>query len=597
MLNLHSLGADKLILLAADFAADLSSAAYAAQRALAGAGLRWEIHAGAALDSQAGLRIALDTPADVDARSTQAYSLVIDAHGIVIHAGGADGAFFGAMTLVQLLRQYGAALPYLKIADRPDFARRGVMLDISRDKVPTMETLFALVDQFAELKMNELQLYTEHTFAFRKHPKVWAGKSPMTGEEILQLDAYCRERHIELVPNLNVFGHMRRWLILDEYRDLAEAPNGCDTQWGRFEQPFTLNPSDPRSLALVGDIFDETLPHFRADVVNIGGDETVDLGQGASRELVAQHGVGRVYLDFLLKIHAELKRRGRRMQFWGDIIMEHPELVAELPKDVVALEWGYEFDHPFADHAARFASSGIPFYVCPGTSAWNSLGGRTENMIGNIRSAAENGLHNGALGFLNTDWGDAGHLQPLPVSFLGYAFGAALGWSVDTNRDIDIAAAASLHIFGDPSGASGRFAYEVGNLYTRLPRTHNSTGYARAAITRADELPDVLRTLPAVTTDALLVEVDRLAGECARLNMNRADAAHIRAEYAHVLRLIRYGTLRLQHAAAGIRLSADEERALIDDLVAEHDRVWLLRNRIGGMDDSADNLRFRPDGC
>ena len=100
-----------------------------------------------------------------------------------------------------------------------------------------------------------------------------------------------------------------------------------------------------------------------------------------------------------------------------------------------------------------------------------------------------------------------------------------------------------------------------------------------------------------MTTDALLVEVDRLAGECARLNMNRADAAHIRAEYAHVLRLIRYGTLRLQHAAAGIRLSADEERALIDDLVAEHDRVWLLRNRIGGMDDSADNLRFRPDGC
>ena len=97
------------------------------------------------------------------------------------------------------------------------------MLDISRDKVPTMATLFSLVDLLAELKINQLQLYTEHTFAYRNHPAVWAKASPMTGDEILQLDQYCRERFIELVPNQNSFGHMEQWLKLPQYRDLAEA--------------------------------------------------------------------------------------------------------------------------------------------------------------------------------------------------------------------------------------------------------------------------------------------------------------------------------------------------------------------------------------
>src|SRR5690606_11763612 len=115
--------------------------------------------------------------------------------------------FYGAVTLIQLLEQAGASLPCLRISDRPDFVDRGVMLDVSRDKVPTMETLYRLVDRLASWKINQLQLYTEHTFAYRHHPEVWAKASPLTGEEILRLDAYCRERFIELVPNQNSFGH------------------------------------------------------------------------------------------------------------------------------------------------------------------------------------------------------------------------------------------------------------------------------------------------------------------------------------------------------------------------------------------------------
>ena len=178
-----------------------------------------------------------------------------------------------------------------------------------------------------------------------------------------------------------------------------------------------------------------------------------------------QRGAGRVYLDFLLGVYREVARRGHTMQFWGDIIMKYPELIQELPKDTIALEWGYDAAHPFAEHSARFAASGIPFYVCPGTSAWNTLAGRTDNCLANTLNAAESGLKNGACGYLNTDWGDRGHWQVLPVSFLGYAAGAAYSWAVESNRSLDITQALSIHAFADASGIMGRLAYELGNVY------------------------------------------------------------------------------------------------------------------------------------
>ncbi|MCX7707178.1 MAG: beta-N-acetylhexosaminidase, partial [Anaerolineae bacterium] len=314
-------------------------------------GVHWEIVAGNAVPhEQIGATLSV---VEGGTRHPQGYELTITAEGIHAVASTPAGIFYAVCTLVQLLEPINAfpsaserrrlpanlqpptatgLLPTLRIADWPDFPNRGVMLDVSRDRVPTMATLFDLVDLLASWKINQLQLYMEHTFAYRKYPEVWAEASPFTAEEIMALDAYCRERFIELVPNQNSFGHMTRWLIHDRYRHLAEAPNGCDTRWGHYDVPLSLCPIDPGSLELVRGIYDELLPHFSSRQFNVGCDETIDLGLGRSKEAVEKLGVGRVYLDFLLKIYREVKARGRTMQFWGDIIMEHPELVPELPR-------------------------------------------------------------------------------------------------------------------------------------------------------------------------------------------------------------------------------------------------------------------------
>ena len=168
-------------------------------------------------------------------------------------------------------------LPELELEDAPDFRERGVMLDVSRDKVPALRTLRMLIDRLARWKVNQLQLYMEHTFAYRDHQVVWADADPMTAEEVRAIDAFCRERHLELVPNQNCLGHMERWLRHDRYRPLAIAPDGFIDIRGRHHEPTTVQPAAPASLALFDSLLQELLPNFTSRRFNVGLDEPWEL--------------------------------------------------------------------------------------------------------------------------------------------------------------------------------------------------------------------------------------------------------------------------------------------------------------------------------
>jgi len=191
----------------------------------------------------------------------QGYELSVLPDRIRIVAHDCAGAFYAAQTLKQICRVAGGKLKCLTVKDWPDYPNRGVMLDISRDKVPTMETLYQLVDKLAEMKINQFQLYTEHTFAYSNHKTVWKDASPMTAEQILKLDRYCAERYVELVPNQNSFGHLKRWLHHEPYKQLAEAPDGCNTDWG-WQVGLSLCATDPGSIKLLSGLYDELLPNF-----------------------------------------------------------------------------------------------------------------------------------------------------------------------------------------------------------------------------------------------------------------------------------------------------------------------------------------------
>jgi hypothetical protein len=404
-----------------------------------------------------------------DLRRPEEYKLEIAPSAITVEFGDPAGLRAAVATLRQLWREYGRRLPCLQIHDWPDFRRRGVMLDVSRGRVPKLSTLLELVDHLADFKINEFQLYFEHTFAYRRYRAVWRDWGALTAAEIRKLDARCRELGIDLVPNQNSFGHLRYFLEDPRLKPLAEVAEPYEAAGGDFvRRPSTLAPNHPGTIRFLRELYDELLPNFSSRFFNVGCDETWDLGRGQSRNLCARLGKGRVYLNFLKQIYREVRRRGRRMMFWGDIILHHPELIPELPRDVIALNWGYEADHPFEKEAAQFARAGIPFYVCPGTSTWMSLLGRHDNAFANLRAAARAGLKHGALGYLITDWGDGGHPQPLAVSYAPFLLGAALSWCEATADEKRLAPVLARDVFCDPTGRIARAALALGFAHRKF---------------------------------------------------------------------------------------------------------------------------------
>ncbi|HYG22345.1 MAG TPA: glycoside hydrolase family 20 zincin-like fold domain-containing protein [Verrucomicrobiae bacterium] len=400
--------------------------------------------------------------------SPEAYELAIGAD-MEIGFSTTAGLHAAIATLRQLLREYGRRLPRLRIRDWPDFPRRGVMLDISRGRVPRLATLFDLADKLADFKINELQLYTEHTFAYAAYRDVWKKTSALTAPEIARLNGHCRRLGIDLVPNQNSFGHLREFLAFPPLRHLAEVSEPYEATGGGFlRYPSTLAPRNPGTLPFLRSLYDELLPNFSSDRFNVGCDETWDLGLGQSRSSCEKVGKGRVYLDFLKSVHREVTRRGLAMMFWGDIILKYPKLIRELPRNAIALNWGYEADHPFQREAAQFRRAKIPFYVCPGTSTWMTLIGRHDNAFANLRAAAAAGMRHGAGGYLITDWGDGGHPQPLAVSFVPYLAGASLAWCGKKHDQRLMVPVLSRDVFHDPTHLAATAATALGLAHRKL---------------------------------------------------------------------------------------------------------------------------------
>ena len=507
---------------------------------------------------------------------SQGFGLRIERERIAIRLRDRAGERYARAAVEDLIARGPGGIACMEIEDWPDFAVRGVLLDISRDKVPTMATLFELVESLARLRVNQLQLYTEHTFAYRGHERVWRGASPMTGAEVKSLDRFCLDRGIELVPNQNSFGHMERWLKHEPYSAMAEAAGPWTTPWGTVRTaPTTLNPLDRRSLELMRDLYDQLLPNFSSRLFNVGCDETFELGQGRSAGVCQTLGLGRVYLSYLRKLHVEVLRRGRRMMFWSDVVHEHPEVTKKVPKDAIALIWGYEADHPFDRQCRQIKRAGLEFYVCPGTSSWCSFSGRSMNAMGNLLNAARAGKRHGANGYLITDWGDYGHRQYLPASYAGFLYGAAVGWCEEANAGIDVGREVSRYFFGDGESELGPLWFEAGRLHEPSGiKLKNRTVLFNLMQTPLAEIPSI-KGLTKIRVRAMRRGIQQ---------MGRAKGTdELRATLAILDHACQRGEMASgrPNRATMRRMAADMRQ-----IMRRHESLWPKRNRPGGLESS-----------
>ena len=371
------------------------------------------------------------------------YRLQIDENGIKITSGSEAGAFWAIQTLKQIFAN-GTEVPYLEIYDKPDFEHRGFYHDITRGKIPTVETMKQLIDQMAYYKLNSLQLYVEHVYEFEECKDLFETCGYYTKAEMQELDKYCKDRFIDFIPSLSTFGHLCELLELDQYKHLRALKDFkiSENRWHERMAHHTLDPRLPESEALVKSLIDQYVPAFTSETFNICCDETFDL-QLMDPELDA----GKLYVDFTKKIIEHVQSKGKKVMMWADVLLEYPECIDEIPEDIIFLNWDYEVDTP-EEKIRKFSELGRKQIVCPGTTSWSRFCEEVAVEEQNITRLADFAHKYGAVGILNTNWGDWGNPASLEMAMYGLVLGAAKSWAVETALDDGFYSAVNHLLYG-----------------------------------------------------------------------------------------------------------------------------------------------------
>jgi len=466
---------------------------------------------------------------------SESYELVVRPGRIDLEAHGAPGIFYGIQTLVQLLRQTGRRPPCLVLRDKPAFADRGFYLDVTRGRVPSLASLKRIIRMLAALKFNQFQLYVEHVFDFRFDRGIGAGSSPLTADEVRELDAYCSDRFIQFVPSLACFGHMGKILSLPKHRACAEAPwparDWAHATWLQRLRGATINPTLPASRRLIRDMLDEFLPLFSAPFFNMCGDETYDLGvsQRSRRRPIP---IPDLYAQHVRFIHDHAARHGKQLMLWGDVLLHYPKAIRTLPRDAIVLDWGYSPRTPFRK-VSTFLDAGLDAIVCPSTRGYRVVFNEVEEARGNIAGYARTALRCGARGVLTTDWGDIGHFNMLPCSYHGMALAAAMSWNPRADHEAGFDRAFSQLFGADPTGRLARLYSHAGtmgigewpSLIRGLRPDSESAGKAARVRKTAPVLTSCLRTAQSLRPAGLMEASDltqiRLALDAMRMTAEK----------------------------------------------------------------------------
>ena len=396
----------------------------------------------------------------------QEYEIRVDEHGILLFASANEGMLYGIQTLRQIILQEGAAIPYLVIRDYPEMSARGLYYDITRCRIPTLDYLKKLVDILSYYKINQFQLYIEHTYMFKDLSEVWRDDTPLTAQEILELDEYCAVRNIELVPSIATFGHLYKVLRTKTYRHLCEKEELCDKPFGFVDrmEHHTIDISNEESFVFIKSLIDEYLPLFRSQKFNICGDETMDLGTGKGKKLAEELGEENMYILHVSKLCEYLVKQGKTPMFWGDIICKFPEAIQRLPEETICMNWGYDAD--VDDKSTKeLAHAGARLYNCPGVSGWDQLVNQIQVSYENIKKMCTYAFEYQAEGILNTDWGDCGHVNHPDMGIIGIIYGACFSWNREIPGFDEINRQISVVEFRDSSEAFVKMLADISKLW------------------------------------------------------------------------------------------------------------------------------------
>src|SRR5690606_27752028 len=319
--------------------ADMLEAGTGARPAMAGDG-----------DAGAGdIRFVIDPAASPDA--AEGYVLEVAGDGIRVAASDERGLFYGAVTLWQLLssaRGEAVRIPALRIEDAPRFDWRGVMLDSARH-FQSVDQIRQLLDAMARHKLNVLHWHLTDDQGWRieipKYPRLMevaacrnpageAGTDPATGQarpycgyytqaQIRDIVAYAAQRHITIVPEFDMPGHVQAVVAAyPRYGSLGDTP-AVSNEWGVHQYLFNV---DEETFGFIEDVLDQIIELFPGPYIHIGGDEAVKTQWQASAGVQARMKELGIADETVLqsgsskRIGTYLEGKDRRLLGWDEIL-------------------------------------------------------------------------------------------------------------------------------------------------------------------------------------------------------------------------------------------------------------------------------------
>ena len=361
--------------------------------------------------------------------SRESYTIKITSKGAEIQARASAGLFYGVQTLLQMVAGEGrqAILPVSEIRDWPALAYRGFMMDFSHGQLLRVSEIERQIDLLTRFKANQYYFYSEASIEFEGYELV-NPDARYTRAEVRHIIEYARQRHMDVVPCMEFYGHMHDLFRVEKFADLGLP---------RYGDEFDTR--NPRMLAVLDDLMDQTAKLFPSLWCHVGFDEPWSLGKIG---MTPGKDPFQTFAEVLRHLAVHAQTNGKRLMFWADImngartLSNHPELIRDLPGGTIAVPWVYEAKTDFAPFVEPLAKANIPTVVCSAIWNWNEIFPDYHRTFANINGMTAMGKKQNTLGMLNTGWTDSAQTL-YRLSLPGLAFGAAAGWQsnpVDTNH-------------------------------------------------------------------------------------------------------------------------------------------------------------------
>lgn len=360
--------------------------------------------------------------------SREAYKIKVTENRIRITAKSDAALFYSLQTLLQLIEKngYDSFINEVEIEDYPAIPYRGVMMDFSHGGLLTEEEIKNQIDFLSRWKLNQYYFYNEVSIEMKGYPLI-NYNACYSQETVKRVVAYGREKHIDVIPFVNFYGHLHELIRLEKYSDMGIGRYGHD-----------LDPRNPGVQVLLKDWISQYAEIFPSPFIHVGFDETWET----ERLTIEDSSINprQLYLDQLNFVTKTLQDHDKTVMVWTDISRNYPDIIGEFPEGLIPVLWEYSEKPGSVDKWVKpVLKKNLSFFVQSAVDSWGNVYPASEYTMNNIDVCLKACRDHKAAGYITSVWTDA--VQPLlRNTWLFMAYGSAGAWQkepVDRDRFID----------------------------------------------------------------------------------------------------------------------------------------------------------------